>query len=184
MQLPVSMQDVEVLHGPPLVEKLNSLIQLDFDAIVTYHHAIEHCDDVHVRHDLEMFRADHERHIANLAKVVRACEGTPIDVHRDLKGVVLEGITELRSRSGTLGVLRAMRDNERFTNFTYRRASRIALAPIARVVIDQNHADEQRHLAVIQSHIERMSGTAVVTSTGIPSSIPFDERDTLPVHRR
>ena len=77
-----------------------------------------------------------------------------------------------------------MRDNERFTNFTYRRASRIALAPIARVVIDQNYTDEQRHLAVIQSHIERMSGTAVVTSSGVPTPIPFDERDTLPVLRR
>ena len=178
------MQDVEILHGPPLVEKLNDLIKLDFDAIVTYNHAIEHADDAHVRHDLELFRADHERHIGNLAKVIRACDGTPIDVHRDLKGVVLEGITTLRSRNGTLGALRAMRDNERFTNYTYRRASRIALAPIARVVVDQNYADEQRHLAVIQSHIERMSGTAVVTSTGIPVSIPFDERDTLPVQRR
>ena len=78
-----------------------------------------------------------------------------------------------------------MRTNENLTNRIYRRAASVALAPIARVVIDQNYADEQRHLAVIQAHIERMSGTAVVTSTGIPvTTPPFDERDTAPMHRR
>jgi len=183
MQLLQGMQDVEILHGSPLVHKLNALIQLDFDAIVSYEHAIEHCDDRQVAHDLEAFRIDHQRHIYDLARAIRALDGTPIDVHRDLKGVVAESITTLRSRSGTLGALRAMRTNERFTNYTYRRAWNTAVAPIARVVIDQNYADEQRHLSVIQSHIERMSGTAVVTTTGIPLSIPFDERDTLPVRR-
>lgn len=176
------MQDVDVLHGTQLVHKLNDLIQLDFDAIVSYEHAIEHCDDLQVAHDLESFRIDHQRHIYDLSRAIRALDGTPIDVHRDLKGLVLEGITTLRSRS-TLGALRAMRTNEKLTNYTYRRAWNTAVAPIARVVIDQNFADEQRHLRVIQSHIERMSGTAVVTSTGIPLSIPFDERDTLPVRR-
>ena len=178
------MQDVEVLHGKPLVHKLNDLIQLDFDAILTYDHAIEHCDDAHVRHDLQAFRTDHYRHIENLAKVIRACDGAPISLHRDLKGVVLEGITTVRSRGGTLAALRAMRTNEKVTNFAYRRAAAVALAPIARVLIDQNYADEQRHLAVIQSHIERMTGTAVVTSTGIPTLIPFDERETIPTVRR
>jgi hypothetical protein len=178
------MQDVEMLHGDPLIEKLNDLIQLDFDAIVSYNHAIEHCDEAQVRRDLESFKVDHQRHITDLGKVIVACEGTPIDVHRDLKGVLLEGLTTLRSRGGTLAALRAMRTNEKLTNYSYARAVRIALAPIARVVIDQNYADEQRHLAVIQSHIERMTGTAVVTNLGIPTPIPFDERDTLPVTPR
>lgn len=177
------MQDVEILHGNPLIEKLNDLIQLDFDAIVSYNHAIEHCDEAQVRRDLESFKVDHQRHITDLGRVIHACEGTPIDVHIDLKGMLLEGITTLRSRGGTLAALRAMRTNEKLTNYSYRKAAAVALAPIARVVIDQNYADEQRHLAVIQSHIERMTGTAVVTSTGIPTPIPFDERDTIPTVR-
>ena len=94
-------------------------------------------------------------------------------------------MTTLRSLGGTLSALRAMRTNETLTNRTYRRAAALALAPIARVVIDQNHADEQRHLAVIQAHIERMSGTAVVTPDAVPvQPIPFDERDTLRMNRR
>jgi rubrerythrin len=163
------MTGSEVLHGTPLVRKLNELIQLDYDAIVSYGHAIEHCDDTRCRQDLELFRADHERHIGDLARVIRALDGKPIDVHRDLKGIVLEGITTVRSLGGTLPSLRAMRTNEKLTNHLYRRAAMLAVAPIARVVIDQNFADEQRHLAVIQAHIERMTGTAVVTSTGIPA---------------
>jgi len=178
------MKDVEMLHGSKLVHKLNDLIQLDFDAIVSYDHALEHCDDAQVHRDLSLFRADHLHHIDVLGRVIRALDGTPIEAHRDLKGLVLEGITTVRSLGGTLGALRAMRTNEKLTNRIYRKAAAIALAPIARVVIDQNYTDEQRHLAVIQAHIERMSGTAVVTSTGIPSRVPFDERDTIPTHRR
>jgi rubrerythrin len=173
------MRDFEVLHGKQLVDKLNDLVQLDYDAIISYDHAIAHCDDAAVRRDLELFRGDHQRHIADLGKVIRALDGTPIDVHRDLKGVVLEGITTMRSLGGTLSALRAMRTNEKLTNRTYRRAADLALAPIGRVVIDQNYADEMRHLAVIQSHIERMSGTAVVTSTGIPMST-LDNEPTQP----
>ena len=164
----------EVLHGPELVRKLNDLIQLDFDAIVSYDHAIEHCDEAQVRRDLELFRGDHMRHIADLGKVIRALDGEPINAHRDLKGIVLEGITTVRSLGGTVSALRAMRTNEKLTNRTYRKAADLALAPIARVVIDQNYADEMRHLAVIQAHIERMTGTAVVTSTGIPQ-LPIDD---------
>ena len=164
----MNARNYEVLHGQQLVHKLNDLIQLDFDAIVTYDHAIVACDDARVRQDLELFRGDHMRHISDLGRVIRALDGEPINAHRDLKGIVLEGITTVRSLGGTVSALRAMRTNEKLTNYTYRKASELALAPIARVVIDQNYADEMRHLAVIQAHIERMTGTAVVTSTGIP----------------
>ena len=162
------MQDDEVLHGHPLVQKLNELVQLDYDAVVSYGHAIDHSDDARVTRDLELFRGDHYRHIQDLSKVIRMLDGEPIEIHRDLKGVVLEGITTVRSLGGTLGALKAMRTAEKLTNYTYRKAAALALAPIGRVVIDQNYADEVRHLAVIQSHIERMSGTAVVTTPTLP----------------
>jgi rubrerythrin len=163
-----------------MIDQLNELIQLDFDAIVSYEHAIAHCDDFAARRDLELFMRDHQRHIRDLAKVIRACDGTPIDVHRDLKGLILEGITTVRSLGGTLAALRAMRTNERLTNRVYRNAAAVAAAPIAHVVIAQNYADEQRHLAVIEAHIDRLSGTSVVT--GIPVIAPaFEDADTAPL---
>jgi rubrerythrin len=172
------MQDDEVLHGSPLVHKLNELIQLDYDAIVSYGHAIEHCDDGKVHRDLEWFRGDHYRHIQDLSKVIRMLDGEPIEIHRDLKGILLEGLTTVRSLGGTLSALRAMLTNEKLTNRVYRKAARLALAPIGRVVIDQNYEDEMRHLAVIQSHIERLSGTAVVTGTTVPH-VPVDHEAPL-----
>jgi hypothetical protein len=171
-------RDYEVLHGAPLVEKLNDLIQLDFDAIVSYNHAIEHCDDERARRDLELFRGDHYRHIHDLNRVILMLDGKPIDMHRDLKGLVLEGITTVRSLGGTLPALRAMRTNEKLTNRTYRKAAELALAPIARIAIDQNYADEIRHLSVIQAHIERLSGTAVITPSAIPV-VPVDQDPAL-----
>ncbi len=158
------MADVdEVLHGKPLVNKLNELIQLDFDAIVSYGHAIERCTEVEVRRDLERFRADHERHITELSNLIRQLGGQPIALHRDLKGLVLEGLTTLRSLGGTISLLRAMRTNERLTNRTYAAAADLAVALAARVVVDQNYADEKRHLKIIESHLDRFGGTAIVT---------------------
>src|SRR6185503_20711336 len=99
-------------------DHLNKLIQLDFDASCTYREALLHVDDADVRSDLHAFLGDHERHVMELTSIIRDLGGTPIEAHRDFKGVILEGMTRLRSR-GTLGTLRAMRTNEKVTNRGY-----------------------------------------------------------------
>jgi hypothetical protein len=138
-------------------DQLNKLIQLDFDAAGTYREALLHIDDQAARSDLHMFLGDHERHVMELTRIVRDLGGTPIDVHRDFKGVILEGMTRLRSR-GTLGALRAMRMNERLTNRSYDKASEVYMPPLGQVIVMENQADERRHLAAIEAHIERLSG--------------------------
>jgi rubrerythrin len=139
-------------------DHLNKLIQLDFDAAKTYQLALEHCDDVEVRADLMSFLRDHERHVMELTGIVRDLGGTPIEVHRDFKGALLEGMTKLRSRSGTLGALRAMRTNEKLTNRGYDRATEVYMPPLGQAVVIENLADERRHLAAIEAHIERLTG--------------------------
>jgi rubrerythrin len=139
-----------------VVDHLNKLIQLDYDASLTYKDALVHVDDAFVRADLEMFLRDHERHIMELTTIVRDLGGEPIAVHRDLKGAVLESLTKLRSRSGTLGALRAMRMNEKLTNRVYDREAGIYMPPIAQAIVMENLEDERRHLANIQGHIDRI----------------------------
>jgi rubrerythrin len=139
-----------------VVDHLNKLIQLDYDASLTYKDALVHVDDAFVRADLEMFLRDHERHIMELTSIVRDLGGQPIEVHRDLKGAVLESLTKLRSRSGTLGALRAMRMNEKLTNRVYDREAGIYMPPIAQAIVMENLEDERRHLAAIQGHIDRL----------------------------
>ena len=140
-----------------VVDHLNKLIQLDFDAALTYKDAIVHIDDLAVRLDLEDFLRDHDRHVVELSSIIRDLGGAPIKVHRDIKGALLEGVTKLRSRRGALGALRAMRANEKLTNRVYERENAIYMPPIAQVSVMENVADERRHLAAIEAHIERLS---------------------------
>jgi rubrerythrin len=140
-----------------VVDHLNKLIQLDFDASLTYKDALVHIDDLVVRLDLEDFLRDHERHVMELSSIIRDLGGVPIEVHRDFKGALLEGVTKLRSRTGTLGALRAMRTNEKLTNRVYDREMEVYMPPIAQVIVMENLADERRHLAAIEAHIERLS---------------------------
>ncbi len=141
-----------------IVEELNELAQLDFDASKTYEEALAHLDqdDAVVRTDLDSFRLDHLRHITELRRAVEALGGAPIEPSRDLKGVLLEGMTKLRSVTGTSGALKAMRMNEKLTNRSYRRASELDLPPGAREVVLAGLADERRHLAAIEAHIARL----------------------------
>ncbi len=140
-----------------IVDELNKLIQLDFDASKTYEQALEHTeDDEQVREDLTAFRLDHLRHISDLQNVIRGLGGEPKDPGRDVKGVLLEGMTKLRSVTGLKGALKAMRMNEQLTNKTYDKAIEMALPVDARAIIDANLADERRHLATIDAHLERL----------------------------
>jgi uncharacterized protein (TIGR02284 family) len=139
------------------IEVMNDLIQLDHDAILAYKQAIEKCSDNLARADLVAFQADHQRHITDLSQAVRMMGGQPEGRGRDLKGILLEGLTALRSVSGTLGALRAMRMNEKLTNRSYERALEARLPGAARDVVFRNREDERRHLAAIELHIERLS---------------------------
>ena len=91
-----------------VVDHLNRLIQLDFDASLTYKDALVHVDDPIVRVDLEAFLVDHERHVMELSSIVRDLGGSPIRVHRDIKGALLEGVTKLRSRSFSSSIERSV----------------------------------------------------------------------------
>jgi hypothetical protein len=138
-------------------DHLNKLIQLDYDAACTYKEALLHVDDAAVESDLYVFRGDHERHIMELTSVIRDLGGSPINAHRDFKGAILEGMTKWRSRN-TLGALRAMRMNEKLTNRVYDRESGIYMPPIGQAIVLENLADERRHLAAIEAHIDRLTG--------------------------
>ena len=142
------MSDKDVL------QTLNELIQLDFDASKAYEQALECVDSLLVREELESFRDDHERHILELTQAVEELGGEVEEVSRDLKGVLLEGMTRLRAATGTLGALRAMRLNEKLTCRSYDRAAAKELPPAALELVMRGLDDERRHLASIEGHID------------------------------
>jgi rubrerythrin len=138
------------------IARLLELIQLDADTIVRYQKALEHVDDFEARTDLETFMADHERHIGELTKIVFDLGGDVPPANLDLKGELRRVLTELRSATGTRGALRAMRSNERISNRAYERAIEHELPEAAVYAVTRNLADERRHLAAIEAHLERL----------------------------
>jgi uncharacterized protein (TIGR02284 family) len=144
-----------------IVEILNELVQLDYDAMQAYEHAIDRVEDDEVADDLEAFLADHQRHVDDLAQLVRELGGEPIEPHRDLKGLLLEGLTALRSATGTKGVLAAMRTAEKLMHRTYTRTLAQPLPSHVCAVVAVHAADEQRHLAAIEMHLDRLSHHAI-----------------------
>jgi uncharacterized protein (TIGR02284 family) len=134
-----------------VISIVNDLIQLDIDAVHAYGQAIDNIEDSVVRGRLLEFQNDHERHIRELSQLVRDQGGTPIEHKRDFKGFLIEGMTAIRSATGTKGALKAMKTNELLTNRKYEKALEEALPPRVRDLILRNRDDERRHLQYIET---------------------------------
>ena len=132
-----------------LVNKLQSLIKLDIDAVRSYDQAIERITDVDIRRQLEIFREDHSRHVDVITNLVRSYGEVPTSASPDLKGFFLEGFTAIQSMMGTEAALKAMRTNEKETNRQYADAQSLDLPADVLRVLEKNYADERRHLEYV-----------------------------------
>jgi uncharacterized protein (TIGR02284 family) len=143
-----------------VISVLNDLIQLDIDAVHAYGQAIDNVEDSVVRGRLLEFQNDHERHIRELSEAVHEQGGTAIEHKRDFKGFLIEGMTAIRSATGTKGALKAMKTNEVLTNRKYDKALDEDLPPRVRDLVLRNRDDERRHLQYIESCLNsRISDT-------------------------
>ncbi|MGZ3459640.1 MAG: ferritin-like domain-containing protein, partial [Archangium sp.] len=102
------------------------------------------------------FQQDHERHIRELSGVVTKLGGKPRS-KPDTKGFILKGFTAVTSMMGNEAALQAMRGNEALTNRTYRMARDEDWSDEARIIIERNYSDEQRHLAFIEDALRTRS---------------------------
>jgi rubrerythrin len=158
-----------------VIKELNDLKQLDYDAAKTYEEAISHIKEIEIKEDLEIFRRDHLRHMDELTIVIRTLGGEAKEVGRDIKGALLEGMTKLRSVTGTEGALKAMRMNEKVTNKSYDEASKLELPENARELVLRNLADERRHLATIEMHLDRLAGAQEEEGAEVPEVVEVEE---------
>lgn len=144
------------MDNQDIIKKLESLRQLDFDAVQAYSQAIEKIDVMSIRTELERFRGDHERHITDLATAIQRLGGQPEELGRDVKGVLIEGMTMLRSVTGTKGALKAMKTNEKLTNKSYEEALESDLPIDVQDVVLRNRQDEARHLEFIEAALDQL----------------------------
>lgn len=132
-----------------VVKHLNSLIELDCDAIEAYEAAIARLQNAQDKAKLREFMGDHQRHVADLSPMVMDLGGKPAQ-KADFKKVLTKGKVVLAALVGDRAILEAMRSNELATTKTYGVAlTEPDLPGHVRTALERNFAHEQRHLAWI-----------------------------------
>jgi uncharacterized protein (TIGR02284 family) len=142
-------------------EVLCDIIALDHDAVDAYDQAIKRIqkDDV-ARQELARFKADHERHIRDLAPLVRRLGDEP-PTKGDFRRFLTQGRVVLGSLAGDAAILRAMKSNEDATNQKYEASLRTeGLLPETRTILERGLNDERRHRAWLESRLAFMRAVA------------------------
>ena len=128
-----------------VIDMLNDLIQLDYDAIQAYEAAIPRIDNGEYQAQLAAFRDDHNRHVRKLDAVVRQLHGKPVN-GSTINQVVTAGKIAFVDMIGDKLVLRALKSEEDDTNKAYERAAGRRDLPQSVVPVIQNAlGDERRH---------------------------------------
>lgn len=142
-----------------LIDRLTSLMHLDFDAVHVYDEALRHAEDREVRARFERFQGEHRYHAEQLAETIKRITGTKPRMKVDLLGHMAEWVTALRSVSGTQGALHAMRTAEKYHNRRYEEAVRwdVGDRDIAKM-LQRFLGDERRHLEYVQSKVAEPVG--------------------------
>jgi uncharacterized protein (TIGR02284 family) len=140
-----------------LIDELNDVIAIDHDAISAYEAAIERLESSGTQEQLEMFKADHERHVHELSDCVTMLGGEP-RTKGNIKKILTKGKVVLANISGDEAILEAMKTNEDQTNQTYEEAVRRHSASAPSQVADvlkRGLQDERRHRDWIVQALQR-----------------------------
>ena len=133
-----------------LVDTLNNLIQLDYDAIDAYEAAIDRLDSAEYKATLKQFRDDHARHTRDLGAVVTELGGKPAR-QGGAKSMLTRGKVMMATLMGDGAILQAMKSNEDDTNTAYERAVGNAKGSAsAAAALRAGLEDERRHRAWIE----------------------------------
>ena len=127
-----------------LIAKLNDLLQLDHDAVEAYTVAIDMVREPRYRETLTDYRADHKRHIEELAGLVRDRGGLPTEMPHPT-GVLKLAVQAIGGAGGDNALLLAFKAVEGQARDKYQRAARDAYPADAAVVITLAAADEEKH---------------------------------------
>jgi rubrerythrin len=123
------------------------LIELEYDAVEAYEAAINRLENQNYKTKLQEFKADHDRHIKELSKLVEHHDETAPNGPSS-KQWLTKGKVILANLISDEAVLRAMRSNEIDTNAAYDRLSDYDdIWPDAKDLIARAFADEKRHKA-------------------------------------
>lgn len=143
-----------------LVEHLNDLLQMEFDANRAYELCIMNVDDKQLRLKLHAFHGDHQRHLHKITEIIIENDGKPKS-RPDLKGPFIAGMTAIMSMTGVKNALRVMIQNEVLTNRSYDSAVEFHQFPDdVQKVLQEFRSDERRHKAWLEQRLSELGGEA------------------------
>lgn len=127
------------------IAMLNDLLQLDHDAVGAYSIAINGTTDESRRETLRGFRADHERHIEEITRLIQDRSGKPIQSPHLPTGVFKLAVQKAGALGGETALLLAFKANERQGRDKYRRAAENSDDLEVADVLARASEDEIRH---------------------------------------
>lgn len=134
-----------------MIDKLNSLIRLDNDALNSYNKVIEVIEEAALKTEITRFRDDHKRHVSVLSELVKSYGGEASAEEKDVRGLFLGGATALQSLFGVEGALKSLHAGEKITNKNYSESVQWDVPEDVKIVLRDNYADEQRHIRFVES---------------------------------
>ena len=137
------------------VAELNDLLQLDHDAVQAYTVAIDVVRDETLRESLVEFRADHKRHIEQLAALVRARGAVPTELPHPTAPLKL-AVQALGAMPGDTSLLLAFKAVEGQVRDKYARFAARSFPDDAADVIRRAAQDENRHYAWVEGALQKL----------------------------
>jgi hypothetical protein len=128
------------------VAHLTALSRFEIDVIASFDLALEHLPEPALRDEVLRMKADAERHVLEMAEVLRALGAVPPAYVRDVRGYLMACVTALRSASGSDGSLRAIAAIARAAIERHRGAQEWDEPIELRAMFQGYEADYQRHL--------------------------------------
>ena len=153
-----------------LIAELNDLIQLDHDAVEAYTIAIDRIKDASRREQLVAFRADHKRHIEELAALVRARGGLPVELPHPT-GALKLAVQAIGSLGDDTSLLLAFKAVEGQVRDKYQRVARRITAADATEIVTRAADDEKRHYAWVERTLQELGAGSGTLPHGVASAI-------------
>jgi ketosteroid isomerase-like protein/rubrerythrin len=149
------MPDATAGRDNDIIAELNDLLQLDHDAVQAYTVAIDVVRDETLRESLVEFRADHKRHIEQLAALVRARGAVPTELPHPTAPLKL-AVQALGAMPGDTSLLLAFKAVEGQVRDKYARFAARSFPDDAADVIRRAAQDENRHYAWVEGALQKL----------------------------
>jgi uncharacterized protein (TIGR02284 family) len=145
------------MNQKELVDSLSNLMQTAIDTVFSYQQALPKVQDEIMRKRLEAFCKSHEENIEELSRSIERLGGKPPEFSKGLKGFIFEGVSALRSLTGTKGALKALQAAEERTNRFYSDAVSWEIPEDPRDLLRKQFSDVKVHLEYINSNLKVLS---------------------------